>query len=275
VGLARRCLRLTDRHCRSLRDLIALTGAGRHWRLGTESTTTGFPADMVLQAVPYTLIPVASAIVGAAVAAYYRPGPVLVSAIQHFAAGVVFAAAAGEILPDVLHGGSAMATLVGGTLGVGAMLLVRSLEERIKGAMGLMAIIGLDILIDGLVLGLGFAAGERAGLLLTVALTIEVLFLGLTLATELAEKALSPGRVVGLTAGLVLLLPVGVLIAAPVTLLPKIYLTGFLAFGLIALLYLVTEELLVEAHEVPDRPWVTAMFFAGFLLLLLLEEATA
>jgi ZIP family zinc transporter len=41
---------------------------------------------------------------------------------------------------------------------------------------------------------------------------------------------------------------------------------------LIALLYLVTEELLVEAHEVPDRPWVTATFFAGFLVLLLLEE---
>ena len=43
-------------------------------------------------------------------------------------------------------------------------------------------------------------------------------------------------------------------------------------FGLIALLYLVTEELLAEAHEIPDRPWVAAMFFVGFLLLLALEE---
>ena len=55
-------------------------------------------------------------------------------------------------------------------------------------------------------------------------------------------------------------------------LLPSSLLTGFFAFGLIALLYLVTEELLVEAHETPDRPWVTAMFFVGFLALLLLEE---
>lgn len=46
-----------------------------------------------------------------------------------------------------------------------------------------------------------------------------------------------------------------------------------LAFGLIALLYLVTEELLVEAHEGgKETPFATAMFFAGFLLLLLLEE---
>jgi zinc transporter, ZIP family len=228
---------------------------------------------MATQAVLYTLIPVAAAISGAAIAAYRRPGPVLVSAIQHFAAGVVFAAAAGEILPDIMHQGSRVATFIGGALGIVAMLLVRELEEQVKGATGLMAVIGLDILIDGLVLGLGFAAGERAGLLLTVALTIEVLFLGLTLATELGEKASSPGRVVGLTAGLVPLLPIGVLIAAPVALLPQVYLTGFLSFGLIALLYLVTEELLVEAHEVPDRPWVTAMFFTGFLLLLLLEEA--
>ena len=78
---------------------------------------------------------------------------------------------------------------------------------------------------------------------------------------------------IGTTLGLSLLLPLGVVLASPIGLLPPAYLAGFLSFGLIALLYLVTEELLVEAHENPDRPWVTAMFFVGFLLLLLLEQA--
>ena len=57
---------------------------------------------------------------------------------------------------------------------------------------------------------------------------------------------------------------------------PSVFLlfAGVFAFGLMALLYLVTEELLVEAHEAPDKPWITAMFFAGFLLLILLEEIT-
>ncbi|CCV08401.1 exported hypothetical protein [Mesorhizobium metallidurans STM 2683] len=32
----------------------------------------------------YTLIPVSAAIIGAAIAAYRRPGPIVVSAIQHF-----------------------------------------------------------------------------------------------------------------------------------------------------------------------------------------------
>jgi ZIP family zinc transporter len=44
------------------------------------------------------------------------------------------------------------------------------------------------------------------------------------------------------------------------------FLAGVLGFGVASLLYLVTEELLAEAHEVPDTPVVTATFFAGFLL---------
>lgn len=45
---------------------------------------------------------------------------------------------------------------------------------------------------------------------------------------------------------------------------------GILGFDIGALLYLVAEELLTEAHEVEDTPFITAMFFPGFLLPLLL-----
>ena len=70
-----------------------------------------------------------------------------------------------------------------------------------------------------------------------------------------------------------LLLPLGAFLATPVGHLPPDWIVGFLAFGLMALLYLVTEELLVEAHEKPDTPLISAMFFVGFLGLLLIEEA--
>ncbi len=221
----------------------------------------------------FTLIPAAAAMIGAVIAVNARPKATLVSAIQHFAAGVVFAAAAGEILPDVMHRGSPWATAIGGAIGVVTMLLVKQLEEWAKGPAGLLKAIAVDILIDGLVLGIGFAASPKVGILLTIALTIEILFLGLTVATELGESVHSKARIVGITAGLIILLPVGALLGAPVALLPGPILTGFFAFGLVALLYLVTEELLIEAHETPDRPWVTAMFFFGFLALLLVEEA--
>jgi ZIP family zinc transporter len=44
-----------------------------------------------------------------------------------------------------------------------------------------------------------------------------------------------------------------------------------LAFAAASFLYLVTEELLKEAHEVREAPWMTALFFAGFIGLLLLD----
>lgn len=223
----------------------------------------------------YTLIPVATAIIGAAAAVNFKPGAILVSAIQHFAAGVVFAAAAGEILPDVMHGGSPLATVIGGSIGVMLMLLLKQLEKVVKGPVSLTTTIGVDILIDGLVLGIGFAAGAKVGLLLTIALSIEALFLGLTVANELTETITSRWKIVVITAVLVLLLPLGALFATPISTLSAPVLAGFFAFGLIALLYLVTEELLIEAHETPDRPWVAAMFFAGFLLLLVLEQMIA
>ncbi|MBL7590214.1 transporter, partial [Escherichia coli] len=82
---------------------------------------------------------------------------------------------------------------------------VRTLERQMKGPVGLMSVTGIDILVDGLVLGIAFAAGAKACILLTVALTIEVLFLGLTVANELGEGGVSKWKVVGATAGLVLL----------------------------------------------------------------------
>ena len=47
--------------------------------------------------------------------------------------------------------------------------------------------------------------------------------------------------------------------------------TVLLGIGTVALLYLVTEELLVEAHEVPETPWAISAFFLGFLLFLAIE----
>jgi len=44
-----------------------------------------------------------------------------------------------------------------------------------------------------------------------------------------------------------------------------------LSFSLAALLFLVTEELLVEAHTEEETPFHTACFFLGFLALFILD----
>ncbi len=130
----------------------------------------------------------------------------------------------------------------------------------------------LDVTVDGLLIGIGFAAGAKEGILITVALTLELLFLGLAVAAALGGTGVGRGRVLGTIAGLAALLVVG----ATVGTLALGGLTGaalevVLAFGCAALLYLVTEELLVEAHEVPETDAITVAFFAGFVLLLVID----
>lgn len=225
-----------------------------------------------MEAIGFTLIPVAAILLGSLVAVAKPPSDAFVSSMQHLAAGVVFAAAAAEILPEVMHEASPIATLIGGATGIAIMLALKSTEQRSWGPTAMLVTVGIDIFIDGLVLGLAFVAGAKAGLLLTIALTLEVLFLGLTLVTELGETIRSRLRIMATVAGVALLLPIGAAVATPVALLPPVVIAGFLSFGLMALLYLVTEELLVEAHEKPDSPLISSMFFIGFLGLLLIEE---
>lgn len=220
----------------------------------------------------YTLIPLAAMTLGAGFAIWRKPGAAFTAGVQHLAAGVVFAAAAGEILPDLKHAQSPVAVLIGGLIGVAVMLLIKRLGEKLKGPVGLTTLIGVDLFIDGLVLGIGFVAALKTGLLLTIALSLEVLFIGVALALELHERNWQRGKLFGTVIAIGLLLPLGGLLGTAASALPAPILTGFFAFGLVALLYLVTEELLVEAHEAPEGPIVTSMFFIGFLALLMLEE---
>lgn len=232
------------------------------------------PAITVLT---YTLIPVAATVAGGVIAAYRPPSSRQRSYAQHFAAGVVFAALAVELLPSVIHEHAPFAALAGFALGTALMLLLRWLTEKSNGQearspLGLIAPVAIDITIDGLLIGIGFAAGAKEGKLLTVALSLEVLFLGLAVAASLSKAGASRERIIGTTCVLAFLLAAGALIGT--SLLGGLKgpaLEAMLSFGCAALLYLVTEELLVEAHEVPETSFTTATFFIGFLLLLMLD----
>lgn len=232
--------------------------------------------SLLPQVVLFTLIPVVATIAGGAIAAYRPPGKNMTSYVQHFAAGVVLAAVAGELLPDVVESGRFLfAVILGFALGLASMLGVKLLSARVvqgEGSTSLVATAGVDIFIDGLVIGIGFVAGGGAGTLLILALTVELLFLGLSVAASLGESGASPGRVIGTTSGLALLVMVGA--AASVILLggaSEGVVTAVLAFGSVALLYLVTEELLVEAAEGEETAWDAAILFLGFLLVLVIE----
>ncbi len=223
----------------------------------------------------FTIIPWVCIFVGAMISRKFHPNEKLLAGLQHLAAGVVFAAAATEILPDVQHDANIYAILFGGALGLFTMFAVKSIGSKFKGNVALFILIGVDIFIDGLVLGIAFAAGQKQGALLLFALSLEILFLGLTIGAEL--KSIFSKTITQIASAFLvgIALPIGALLGAPVHTLPEFWVATAYSFALIALLYLVTEELLVEAHEKPDSPLITSMFFVGFLGLLALEAHLA
>lgn len=236
---------------------------------------------MRLEILGFALIPAAALAGGGALAIWKTPSARGGSVIQHLAAGVLFAAVSAELLPDLVHRKMPWVTLAGFTAGVLTMLAVKHFAERsgqrgvtttATGSKSLVITLGVDVLIDGLVIGMGFAAGRSQGMLLTFAMALEVFFLGLATSAALKSSGGSrraAGAVIALFSGLLILgaaMGAGILaIASPA------WIDAVLAFGLAALLYLVTEELLVEAHEVPETPFQASMFFLGFIVLLVIE----
>jgi ZIP family zinc transporter len=127
----------------------------------------------------------------------------------------------------------------------------------------------VDLLLDGLLIGIAMTAGLKQGVLLTVALTLELFSLGLAMALEFGNSKMHV-RILAPT-GIACLMIVGALLGR--TLLSDASehtLAGLLSFGSAALLFLVTEELLIEAHESANTAVTTTMFFVGFLIFELL-----
>lgn len=247
-----------------------------------------------------SFIPVAATAIGAMAAVMRPPGARVKSGIQHFAAGVVFSVVAVELLPHVVGSRTPIQVVLGFAAGIGLMLLLRSWTERTEertardgtgipgiggtsipeqaaraasgdAPTGLLVAVGIDILLDGLLLGIAFAAGAKEGILLTLALSLELLSLGLAITASLLDRKASRVRAVVVPVLLALFLCVGAIVGDTVLHnASTAVLATVLSFGCAALLFLVTEELLVEAHEVPETAATTSMFFAGFLLFLVL-----
>lgn len=257
----------------------------RHVKLGGEDMF-GSAGSILL----FLLIPAAATLLGGVLAAVRPPGERARSAFQHFAAGTVFAAVAGELIPEITREHQPLGVVVGFALGLGLMLALERLTSAgdaesspvsavatiatpgQASARGLAIVVGVDIFIDGVLIGVSSAASGGSGVLVALALTVELLFLGLSTATALLRAGTSRRGVVVITAALTASLVLGVGVGA----LLLGGLTGFalevvLSFAAAALLYLVVEELLVEAHAVKETAPLTASFFAGFLALLVLE----
>ncbi|MDF6917241.1 hypothetical protein NLQ88_24540, partial [Escherichia coli] len=116
---------------------------------------------------------------------------------------------------------------------------------------GLVITVFLDAALDGVTIGAGFAAGEKVGFALAIGLSAEMLFLGMSLVSEAIQGRRVLWVCVALAATLLTTALVGY---RSLSALPASTVAVVLAFSAAALLYLVTEELLVEAHVHEEKP---------------------
>jgi len=232
---------------------------------------------MNLAILEYSLLAAAVLLLCAGIGSFLKMSSQAISLTQHFTAGIVFAAVATEIFPKILEVHSPIHIAIGFSLGVALMVMIKTITGRIETSdqfsWGLLVGIGIDLFIDGLLIAIAFLSGEKTGQLMTLALILEVAFLALSLSTDLKQKKSTLLFRIMVFGAFSLLIPLGtgsgILI---LNLLPPAFFVEALSFGAAALLYLVTEELLVEAHETKDTPLITPSFFLGFLIIFLFKD---
>jgi ZIP family zinc transporter len=219
-------------------------------------------------------IPALVALGGGVLASVWTPSHMMRSLIQHFAAGVVLAALAVELLPEIERE-HAPGLVLAGSFAAGSLFMyalklwTMGMEHKAKIAgntgglgMGLLLATFIDVATDGFIIGAGFAAGGETGTILALGLSVELLFLGLAL----TSNATAGWRIVAISGALgITVLAFALFGSLLLTGASNAVIGGTLAFSAAALLYLVTEELLMEAHEVEEKPISTLVLFGGFL----------
>lgn len=215
-----------------------------------------------------TAFPIAALVVTALIAVIRPVDNAWISKFQHFAGGVVISSVALELLPVSLKAGSVTGLSLGYAAGVAVMLAV----DRYADKAGTNLPIAIDLFIDGLLLMIGFAAGEKGGLLLLLGLTLETTALGMVIGPKLTDGVNKKKTAILVLMGFAASILTG---AGFGLLLPEeagFWFAGIIGFGIAALLYLVVEELIAEAHEVEDTAFTTTLFFIGFFIPLLLGQ---
>lgn len=231
----------------------------------------------LLLALAYAAAPTLAIPAAAALVVWRPPGERLRAMVQHFAAGALLAIIAVALLGRAVHTsllGMTIGVLVGTAFMVALDMATARLERRPElAATGFLAVVTIDFFLDGLLLGVAMGHESSLGLLLAIALTIEDVVVGLSVAATVVEQH-SRRRVLVLMSAIAAAFPIGTAagVGLGTVLNPTAYI-AVLGFAAVALLFLVLEELLKEAHRVRETPVATALLFLGLLAFLLLESA--
>ena len=156
--------------------------------------------------------------------------------------------------------------------------MASSMSVEVRVPWGLVIAVAIDAAVDGMLIGLSTSTSVAAGMLMAIATFIEMGFLGYSFGCALSESRAHSGlKVTALALPPLCLLACGVgAFELGALLQSSVIFTGLISFSLVAVLFLVIQELILEAAEKDqEQRWNVSIFiymglFISFVLELLL-----
>lgn len=219
--------------------------------------------------------PIVGIIAGTLIGLYTNPSPKAISAMKYLAAGVIMAAVSGEVQPEINKGTSRKARLyiLGGMfMGAAAMLTLRTVFKRENTMEGktpwaLLTAIGIDFAVDSMLIGmsLNIGVGGTTAFIMSASLGLEIALITMATTAEMSDVSHKEIAIVSsVLSGIVLVFGLGgKYLGSYLSKTPKF--CGLLAFAVIALIYLIAEELLRESRKGHiDVRLSAGMLFLGY-----------
>jgi len=202
-----------------------------------------------------------------------RPGRIITSMLLGFAAGIMLAIVAFDLMPEAFAAGSLFTGLVGLVGGVLLVLFVDIYLPHLHFAGSEMETSRFHNLPEGLAIGTGYAHGEQLGLGVAIAIGVHNVPEGLAMALPMMRGRFSRLRAVAYTAAAGMPQVIGALLGVLFGYLSTTFLSLSLGVAAGAMLYITCDELIPAASEQSRGHSATFGIVAGVVLGIVLSHA--
>lgn len=215
-----------------------------------------------------------------------KPGKKMISIMMGFAAGIMIAISAIELIPESIELGGLLNTAIGFSLGALLMFLLDIVvphshmgsgeaenDEKAKlKKMGYFIFLGIALhnLPEGLAIGAGFEAQKALGMSIAIALAIHNVPEGMATAVPLIAGGVGKFKVVMLTLIAGMMTPVGTAIGLALFGISEAFVAIGLSLAAGAMIYIVSDELIPHSHGTHSHFANLGLllgFLVGFLII--------
>lgn len=247
-----------------------------------------------MEALVYSFLAGMSMVLGAMVVTFFgRPGDKALSALLGFAAGIMLAISAFDLIPEAIEFSSLAHAAIGFVLGAGMMYVldliiphthmtgemdgpVKPLDQEASRSdnirrTGYLIFLGIALhnVPEGMAIGAGLESSPALGLYIAIAIGLHNIPEGMAVAGPLSAGGLTRGRVLLLTLLAGLMTPVGALLSLAVFGI-SVELVGIgMALAAGAMVYIVSDELIPQSHRYHSHManfGILGGFLLGFML---------